>query len=79
MGWEANLVHMSTSAPSFENILKLYIYVSKNRHIYFMNTYTCTEYSCDVSVEIALYFELYEKNVWLRIGVDIYQKFICVV
>lgn len=62
LDWEANLVHMSTSAPSFENILKLYIYVSKNRHIYFMNTYTCHEYSCEVSVENALYFELQEKN-----------------
>ena len=42
-----------------------------------MNTYTCPEYLCEVSVEIALYFELHEKtNLWLLIGFDICQNLV---
>jgi hypothetical protein len=34
----------------------------KNIKIYSLNTYTCFEYLCEVSVEISLYFELLKKN-----------------
>jgi hypothetical protein len=68
---------MSTSDPGFQNIKKLYICVSKNHHIYPMNTYIYSEYSCKTSLEIAFYFELQEKkSLWLRIGADVCQKFV---
>jgi hypothetical protein len=38
------------------------LYVSKNYKIYSMKAYTCPEYSCKVLIEIALYFELEEKQ-----------------
>jgi hypothetical protein len=38
--------------------------------------YTCSEYSCGVLVEIALYFELQQKKLWLHIVTYICQKFI---
>jgi hypothetical protein len=41
---------------------KKYFCISKNYKIYSLNTYTCFEYLCEVLVEIALYFELQEKN-----------------
>jgi hypothetical protein len=56
---EADLVHMGFC---FQNIEKLYICVSKYHHIYSMNTYICLRYLCEVSVKIALYFELHEKK-----------------
>jgi hypothetical protein len=51
-----------TSVLSFQNIYKLYTSVLKNHHIYSINTYTCPGYSCEILVEISLYFDLQEIN-----------------
>jgi hypothetical protein len=45
--------------------------------IFSMNTYIFPEYSCKVSVEINIYFELQKKTkLWLRIDSDFCQKFV---
>jgi hypothetical protein len=52
-------------------IFKNYTFVfQKNHQVYSMNTQSCSEYSCEVSVEITLYFDLEEKKtiLWLCIG-----------
>jgi hypothetical protein len=51
----ADLVHLLLVLPIFQN---LYSCVSKKYKFYFVNTYTCPEYLRNVSIEIALYFEL---------------------
>jgi hypothetical protein len=42
-----------------------------------MNTYICHEYSCKISLEIALYFELQEKNKFVATYSGIYLSEIC--
>jgi hypothetical protein len=51
-----------TNVLSFQNIYKLYTSVLKNHHIYSINTYICPGYSCEILVEISLYFDLQEIN-----------------
>jgi hypothetical protein len=42
-----------------------------------LNTYTCFEYLCEVSIEIALYFELQEKNKFVAMyRLKFCQKFV---
>lgn len=66
------LAQYSPVLSVFKMFKKLSIYVSINDHIYSMNTYIYSEYSCEVSVEVALYFELQEKNKFVATYRDIY-------
>jgi hypothetical protein len=55
-----------TRAPMllvFEKIQKLYFCISQKYIIYSLNTYTCFEYSCEVSVEFHCMLSYWKKIV----------------